>query len=258
MILGIIPKLAEVFSENKYHRRIFLLIQLWYFTVTRKWILKGKEMAFNFSYQGRNFQFSISSSVDLAALYEVFVLEEYHWDLKKVPEVIIDLGAHIGDTALYYHILYPSAKIFAFEPAPASFKKLVKNTSSIKEIVPVQAALGKSDGMAQLNIVPSSLGNSLKMRDNSESSVTVPVYSLSSLNKVCDIHSADLIKFDIEGGEENFLGFQLSDLSLAYIGEVHLDLMSIEFNQFLNLFSHFNVEYKKLGNPNRYIVKAVK
>ena len=40
---------------------------------------------------------------------------------------IIDLGAHIGMTTLYFKRLFPQARLTAYEPIPANFVLLKKN-----------------------------------------------------------------------------------------------------------------------------------
>ena len=114
----LIPKLANVFSGESFFIKTKLLFQFWHFALTRKTFLRGREMRFHLVYFGKPFNIYIESIVDLAVLKEVFILEEYKWDIIKDPKIIVDLGAHFGDTTLYYHLKYPQAHIYAVEPAP--------------------------------------------------------------------------------------------------------------------------------------------
>jgi len=66
--------------------------------------------------------------------------------------VVIDVGANIGQTALQYASDFQDAKIFSFEPSPHAFAKLVKNTVKYRQVVPVQAAVGDIPGRASFPI----------------------------------------------------------------------------------------------------------
>ena len=49
---------------------------------------------------------------------EIFVDEIYKFDSKDEEPVIYDCGANIGMSCLYFKILYPKARITAFEGDP--------------------------------------------------------------------------------------------------------------------------------------------
>ncbi len=215
-------------------------------------------MKFTFHYLDKSFNIYIDSNVDLAALYEVFVAEEYSWDAVNDPKIIIDLGAHFGDTTLYYHLKYPEAMIYALEPAPDTFNKLCINVSKIKNIIPVNIGIADKNGIVVLNLSKSSLGHSLVKRDPFSEVVDIEVATLLSFFERFKIKSADLIKFDIEGAEEFLIIDNCPEkYTKAYIGEVHADLMSISSDQFLSLFKGFSVEKIFLSNK-RFIMKALK
>lgn len=54
--------------------------------------------------------------------------------------LIIDLGANIGLSALYFSMSWPKAKVLAVEPEAANFDCLVANTLTRPQIVPFQRA----------------------------------------------------------------------------------------------------------------------
>jgi FkbM family methyltransferase len=214
-------------------------------------------MKFNLIYSDRPFSIFIESIVDLAALKEVFLMEEYKWSPIDDPKVIVDLGAHFGDTSLYYHLKFPKARIFAIEPAPNTFKRLLKNIEGIPEITPVQAGIAKKKGVAKLNIVPSSLGNSFKDRAETKESIEVPVHSLRSLFEDLNIPKADIIKFDIEGSEQDLFSEGTPEqFSRAYIGELHYDLAD-DLDSLIESLKGYVIEKQQLSNPKRFIIRAL-
>lgn len=216
-------------------------------------------MEFSFFFGGKHFTLFLSHVTDLAVLHEVFFLKEYEWKLHDTPTTILDLGAHWGDSSIYYHLVYPDAIIYAVEPAPDTYAQLVKNVSNISNIVPIQAAITNFTGTAELNISSSSFGNSFQPRPDTQKVVTVPVYTMRDLFSKLGIIHVDLIKFDIEGAEEKlFVTDSPKEFADAYIGEVHEDLISIDSNIFISKFDSFGIKKERLSNPRRFILKAIK
>ncbi|PWU22452.1 hypothetical protein C5B42_05960 [Candidatus Cerribacteria bacterium 'Amazon FNV 2010 28 9'] len=60
-------------------------------------------------------------------LEEVFKQRIYYAELTTDTPLIVDAGAHIGLSTLYFHSLYPQAKIIAIEPNPQNLALLRKN-----------------------------------------------------------------------------------------------------------------------------------
>lgn len=206
------------------------------------------------------FIFTCISRSDIAVCKEVFLLEEYKWEAIVDPKIIIDLGAHVGDTALYYHACYPQAQIYAVEPDPVSFARLCENTKNIKEITPVHAAIGARTGSITLHTSSrSSLRASIAERDGATGKITVPLLTLSALYEQYKITRADLCKFDIEGGEKDMFG-SLNAIAYAdaYIGEFHGDLIPIDIQTFLQSFSDFTVTAQPMSRNNRFKIQAIK
>jgi FkbM family methyltransferase len=258
ILFNLIPKLVIAFSGRSRLRQLKLLLQLWYFALSRKFVFGNKDMQFSFYFFGKPFTVAIESIVDLATLCEAFVFEEYKWEPALNPKIIIDLGAHFGDTTLYYHLKYPEAHIYAVEPSPRNFERLSKNVRQISNITPIFGGLADKDGFADLHIIASSMGSSFMDRsDENSSTATVPVFTLQTLMGLCNITRADIIKFDIEGAEESLFAVgapeQFSD---AYIGEVHTDLISITADSFIQHFKNFVIDKEALSNPKRFIIKA--
>ena len=199
--------------------------------------------------------------MDLAGFRETFVDLEYKWSPSDnfYPKIIVDLGAHIGDTALYYHYHYPEAQIIAVEPSPENFKRLVENTKNTPLIYPVQAAIGPENKLIKLNLLDSSLGHSVIQRKESSKSVEVEQIDIQTLFSRYKIQKADLIKFDIEGAE--FALFesigQIDSIADNYIGELHYDLAGSSSLNVQSKFKDFDVEIQTIS-PKRSIIRASK
>lgn len=259
IVFKTIPCLAKELSGDSLLSTLRILVQFWYFAFSRKFLGFSKDFPVRVSYNNQIITFYLRYVMDLAVLREVFIDKEYEWCPVLDPKIIIDLGAHFGDTALYYHARFPSAKIIAVEPSPENYERLVKHTRDVSNIIPVQAAAGSSDGEINLNLMASTLGHSVIDRGDADNSVTVPQLSLATLFKEQGIVKADLIKFDIEGAEFDVLkDLKLSEFSRSLIGEMHFDLSdTYDLEGSKLIFEDFEVEFEQLINKQRYIVKAV-
>ncbi len=220
-------------------------------------IVNGKKqpLVLNITYHGNTFPVHIESSVDFALIREIFLDEEYrHRPLKNV-QTIFDVGANVGMASLYFHTLYPGATIHAFEPNPKLFNTLVQRTRHISKIVPHPYALGAKNEIKNFYPTESALGGSFISRGGT--AIQVPVRTLDSVAKELNISSIDLIKFDIEGAEQDlFTNTTGRRLCQNLIGEVHLDLMNMKEEEFIRLFPEFEAQYVKSLGKRRYIFTA--
>ena len=82
-----------------------------------------------------------SNSSDVTTFKHIFAHNDYDYDVKPLPKVIIDAGANVGLASIYFANRYPSAKIIAIELAPSYFKILLKNTSNYEQIKTVNAGI---------------------------------------------------------------------------------------------------------------------
>jgi hypothetical protein len=70
---------------------------------------------------------------DLDVHREIFVNEQYKHDFLAAPRVIVDVGANIGLSSIYFAIHYPNARILALEPEESNFRLLRKNVQYYKK-----------------------------------------------------------------------------------------------------------------------------
>ncbi len=84
---------------------------------TRSYIYKNKKIFYH------------SPQEMLHTLQEIFIKEIYKTDLPERP-LIIDCGANIGLSIIYFKEKHPNAEIIAFEPDKDNFKLLKKNIES--------------------------------------------------------------------------------------------------------------------------------
>lgn len=129
------------------------------------------------------------------------------------PATIFDVGAHEGQTALYFDKAFKDSRsvIYTFEPVKATFKTLVQNTAHQKCIINNNVALGDANGTVKIKLSPLSNINSLNniiIDPNAEGEI-ITVQTGDDFCLKNSIASIDLLKIDTEGYEVRCLeGFK--------------------------------------------------
>jgi FkbM family methyltransferase len=124
----------------------------------------------------------------------------------RVP-VVVDCGANIGVSSVWFSAHYPAAKIIAIEPNPSNISILRKNLTDPNFTI-VEGALTRRDGEALLvDTGNGEMGHRLAEVGNG---AKVQGFTLKS---ILDIHTSLLdelfiLKIDIEGGEKAIFGQQ--------------------------------------------------
>lgn len=138
---------------------------------------------------------------DIAVYGEAFCQDEFKVDCQS-PQVIIDAGAYIGLSTVYYATKYPRALILAIEPNQENFEILVKNTSRYRNVKPINAALWHKE--TQLNLIDGGTGAWGYMAtemDLGETLGQVQGVTIKWLMEEYCFNYIDILKIDIEGGE---------------------------------------------------------
>lgn len=140
---------------------------------------------------------------------EVFSEECYYLELRNEPKVIIDIGAHIGLSVLYFKNRYPNTEIVAFEPDPQNFTLLTQNTSGFANVEVVNRAVTSKIAEIELYIPKEGWhSNSSLLKDSWSGVLRSKPVKVSSipLKKIIDqFDSVDILKIDIEGYEYSLL-----------------------------------------------------
>jgi FkbM family methyltransferase len=144
---------------------------------------------------------------DLFVLYEILAFEAYRIPPSLVAprsvETIVDCGANIGLTSLYFASVYPRARIYSIEADPVNFAALETNVSSEPRITPIHACVV---GRSQTAVAFASQGPAWgRQRVEAGSGPSVPALTLDELLAKFAIGRINLLKLDIEGAEREVL-----------------------------------------------------
>lgn len=142
---------------------------------------------------------------DTTTLREIFLDNQYEMAEPRLGAVkfIIDAGANIGISSIYFHEKYPDAHVFAIEPEAENFSLLKKNSSNYPRIIPFHGALWYSE--TSLEVIDQGLGNRgfcVGDISNQTSNNVVESMSVSAIMKAHNLDIVDIVKIDIEGGEK--------------------------------------------------------
>lgn len=153
--------------------------------------------------------FSYMNQSDFDFLYnEIFKVQEYRFSARTRSPFILDCGANIGMSVLYFKKLYPQAKIVAFEPNPETFKLLERNVqqNQLRDVQLVNAAVAENDGEMEFSVNDDETVWSLSDTGITHAYADPAGHKTIRVNKVrlssYITEPVDYLKLDIEGMEE--------------------------------------------------------
>lgn len=136
---------------------------------------------------------------------EIFERGIYRFETESAAPCIVDGGANIGLSVIYFKRAYPSSRIVAFEPDPALFRVLRENVAAfgLSDVRLVDKALWGADAEAAFLPEGADAGRLAAEADRGrDGAITVPAERLAA-------HLAgrtvDMLKLDIEGAETEAL-----------------------------------------------------
>lgn len=175
----------------------------------------------------RNMQHPIAirpGTSDVPLLYHIFVEKEYDIKTRKEPSFIIDAGANVGFTAVYFANRFQNARIIAIEPEASNFMLLQKNTESFPNVRCIKAGVWNSDTQLRItNLEKDSKWGFQVEETNSAGPDTCPAISINTILKEEKAKEIDIAKIDIEGSEKELFSKNTQWLSKT-------NLMVIEFH----------------------------
>jgi FkbM family methyltransferase len=115
--------------------------------------------------------------------------------------LIVDCGANIGASVLWFTARYPRAHVLAVEPAPDNFALLQRNCAGL-DVDLRMAGIGAADGSSHLT--DTGWGTMAYRTTANEQGPTVAMLTVATLlaSKPSSHYVPFILKIDIEGGEK--------------------------------------------------------
>lgn len=164
--------------------------------------------------KGRNFydyitirEIFINECYSFNSLQQCYSIKKYYNEILKKNKIplIIDAGANIGASSIYFFNTFKESKLICFEPEKNNYNLLDKN---FKNKFNFNSALGYQNGKVSLTNLTND-PRAFKFEKNSKSNnknITNSI-ELISLKDLLNKHGSDyvpfILKVDIEGGEKN-------------------------------------------------------
>jgi FkbM family methyltransferase len=163
------------------------------------------DVVFDMRLPRASFEYHVTPDDLLGA--RLFWQDWQRWEPYVVPQFarfvrnsrrIVDIGAHTGIYSLFACALNSSCEVFAFEPFPPIYARLVENirrNGFESRIRSFQAAVSDADGTGRLQIAPDVTMCAL----SDSGGVEVPVVTLDQIIPIDG--GTGLVKMDVEGHE---------------------------------------------------------
>jgi FkbM family methyltransferase len=127
-------------------------------------------------------------------------LEEY---VPREEDVVIDVGAYTGDTALIFsRLVGEKGRVIAFEPDSHSFRKLVKNIKALrlKNVVALKRLLWSRKAVVKF-AETNAIGSSVFLLEECGRIRRIRATTLDEEVRRLNLDRVDFIKMDVEGAE---------------------------------------------------------
>lgn len=212
---------------------------------------------------------------DIAVFNQIFINPEYEvvkdFFISHLNKEItmIDVGGNIGLTSIYFKTVFPNAKIITLEPEKSNYQMAVDNATmnNYKDITILNKGMWTEnsylepdinfrDGLSWSFTLKKSDKNTTKNTSNQIETIT-----LVSIIQNYNLQVVDVLKIDIEGGEndllnnDSFLSTLQSKVKFIVI-EIHPEVISYH-NAFEKLksanFTVFQLKESTVCINNRYL-----
>lgn len=164
-----------------------------------------------------------ANTSDIPTFEQIFIRGDYDIKIDFEPQLIIDGGAYIGLSAVYFMNRFPNAIIVAVEPSKSNFEMLKRNTYNYKNIKLYNAGLWseirtlsiKDEGLGEWGFLVKEIKNKT---DDLVDGITID----EILNK-SGFSLIDILKLDIEGSEVELFSKNYDN----WLGKVKLLLIEL-------------------------------
>ena len=167
-----------------------------------KIIEKNKIIKFKFSNKTIKFYYDSQRQLNnaLGMIKDQFIEEQYRW-LDVKGKHVIDIGANVGDSAIYF-ALKGAKHVYSFEPYPYSYGIAIQNIKLNRlqnKITLLNEGCGGKKGKIKINAEYKNLvGADLK---NFKKGTNINITTLSEILKRFEITEKAVLKIDCEGCE---------------------------------------------------------
>lgn len=138
---------------------------------------------------------------DEAVADQIFLEQEYLCLIDLRPATILDLGANVGYSSVWFANHFPGTRILAVEPDPLNYQMLLRNCSLYPSIRTVLGAVWSESCVLELVRGRFRDGADWATQVQSRPTGNVAGFAIPELLKLAGFDCVDLLKIDIERAE---------------------------------------------------------
>ncbi len=188
---------------------------------------------------------------DVPTFHDIFLFGEYDIPLDFPPNTILDIGANVGLTAVYFANRYPAARIISVEPESENFDVLVQNTAAYKNVLPLNRAISNK-GDQLIHVVDKGFGawgfmtSEKHPAKEGEIKGTAKTVTVPEIMDWYELQTIDVVKIDVEGAEKELFEDNYQSWipkARCIIIELHDRTRKGSSRNFFNAISKFDFSY---------------
>lgn len=186
------------------------------------YVLYKTKLKNHVDYKGSKINFRYEST-DFTVFREIFFALEYDLAYQEDVKVIIDAGANIGASTVWFAKKFPNSKIIAIEPDKGNFELLCKNVKGLNNVITLNKGLWSSTQKLKIS-KREDIGEwgFFTSPENNSSEDSIDGISIDDLIAEMGLKKIDVFKIDIEGAEkEIFKSANWLDKTMMLIIETH-------------------------------------
>jgi len=165
------------------------------------------------------------------------------------PEVVFDVGAHVGVKSIEYDNAWPDAEIFSFEPIESTFKQLKQNTAG-RRVNVHNFGLGDEAREMTVNLHERSNLNSIVVKkEKGSGGENIKIKTIDVFCRENNINKIDLLKIDTEGydlkvlkGGEGMLKDESVNSILVEVGFGSEKKRHVNLEKITNFLSNYDLK----------------
>jgi FkbM family methyltransferase len=157
-------------------------------------------------------QFEVRTLMDAWVIKETCLDKDYESNGVTVQDgwTVIDIGAGLGDFAVYMAKTRPNSKVIGIEPFGESFALLKRNAARnhVTNIVPLQVAVASKPGelvLAQTGAAVQHTTTGSSKQGSSDVTHSVKALTIAQILDADSVGHCDFLKMDCEGGEYDII-----------------------------------------------------
>lgn len=189
-------------NEKKYFNKLGFKGLYLYWLKKFKW-----QNIININLKKYNTTFNLRvKDADIGTFEKIFIDEEYNFTFEKMdPKIIVDIGANIGASPIYFANRYLNSTVYALEPQKDNFNLLVEHTKNHNNIKNFNYGLWHENKLLAIEN-PKVESISFTLSDNNTTKTNLEQIqgkTLESFMEENQIDFIDILKIDIEGAEKD-------------------------------------------------------